>query len=77
MYIIARLPNVDSQITLKIKEWPSSSVILTDTQKIMTLKTDDCIATIITKLSLLTEEIAFQNAEQEKRADELIIPMKN
>ena len=43
----------------------------------MTLKTDDCIATIIAKLSLLTEERAFQNAEQEKRAAELIIPMKN
>ena len=43
----------------------------------MTLKTDDCIATIIAKLPMLTEEIAFQNAEQEKRAAELIIPMKN
>ena len=39
----------------------------------MTLKTDDCISTIITKLTLLTEELALENAEKEKRAAELLI----
>ena len=42
----------------------------------MTLKTDDCIATIITKLTLLTKELSLENTEKEKRAAELVIANK-
>ncbi len=69
------MPNADSQTAVKIikKLTIIARVILTNTQKIMTLKTDDCIATIIAKLNLLTIELEFQNSEKEKRAAELII----